>query len=107
MTPQADEIRTGILCDILFIGMHKFMGFYVSQDGDRRCFFCFDCECQGDYLYFHIDEIIVVERVDNNPPAIARAIYLECDRILPFIVLMKWDNNAEFVLTHIHKELAK
>jgi hypothetical protein len=99
-----DGVKVGALYDILYQGTLIFMGFYIKQEKGRLCFFCFDYNCQGDYLYFPVDNIIVLEREGENLAELARIIYSRCEKISLLIHLMKWDNNVEFLLTRVRKQ---
>jgi hypothetical protein len=99
-----DRLKVGTLYDILYQGMFIFMGFYVKSEESCLCFFCFDFNCQGDYLYFPPDYVVALEREDTNLAEIARVIYMRCEKIKTLIHLMKWDNNVEFLLARVRKQ---
>jgi hypothetical protein len=99
-----DNMKVGALYDILYQGASIFMGFYIKYEDNRFCFFCFDFNCCGDYLYFSPDDIAALEREDTNLSEIARVIYVRCEKIKTLIHLMKWDNSVEFLLARVRKQ---
>jgi hypothetical protein len=103
LAEKIESLQVGMLYDVYYLGMQE-TGFFCRFDSNRAVFFCFDCECQGDYLFFPSDETVAVERPDNNLAALARAIYQECESIRWLIEFMKWDN-TDFFMKRVYKQI--
>jgi hypothetical protein len=99
---KIENLQSGHLYDILYCGSQE-MGFFCRFEGDKAIFFCFNLECQGDYLFFPSEEIIVVEHPEQNLASLARTIYFECEKISWLLEFMKWDNDASFVVARARK----
>jgi len=97
LADKIEDLQRGHLYDILYRGKHE-TGFFCRFEDSRAIFFCFNFECQGDYLFFPSEEIVVVEHPEQNLASLARAIYFECDKIKWLVEFMKWDNDAGFVI---------
>jgi hypothetical protein len=102
LADKIEELQRGNLYDILYQGRRE-TGFFCRFEEDKAIFFCFNFECQGDYLFFPSEEIVVVEHPEQNLASLARAIYFECDRIKWLLEFMKWDNDASFVVARARK----
>ncbi|MFA5766442.1 MAG: hypothetical protein WC919_00775 [Candidatus Paceibacterota bacterium] len=96
LADKIEDLQRGHLYDVLYRGSHE-TGFFCRFEGGMAIFFCFNLECQGDYLFFPSEEIVVVEHPENLA-SLARTIYFECDKIRWLIEFMKWDNDANFVV---------
>jgi hypothetical protein len=106
LADKIEDLQSGHLYDILCRGSHE-TGFFCRFEGDKALFFCFNYDCQGDYLFFPSEEIVVVEYPEQNLATLARTIYLECDKIKWLIEFMKWDNDANFVIAKARKIMQK
>jgi len=97
LADRIQDLQRGHLYDVLYRGRHE-TGFFCRFENDKAIFFCFNFECQGDYLFFPSEEIVVVEHPEQNLASLARTIYFECDKIKWLLEFMKWDNDAGFVI---------
>jgi hypothetical protein len=106
LTNKIEDLQSGCLYDILYRGNQE-MGFFCRFEENKAIFFCFNYDCQGDYLFFPSKEIVVVDHPEQDLAKIARTIYFECERINWLLEFMKWDNDARFMIAKAHKMIRK
>ena len=85
-----DKMEQGHLYDIMHNG-DRFIGFFVeevkTEDDLKECFYCFDIDGFGDYLFFPIDEMSAVEHKDSH--------------LIVIVEFLKEENNSLGWLTNL------